>query len=29
VLQGYLRDSPQTLDTILDWLRRVRARARR
>ena len=21
VLQGYLRDSPQTLDTILDWLR--------
>ena len=24
VLQGYLRDSPQTLDTILDWLGRVR-----
>ena len=23
VLQAYLRDSPQTLDTILDWLRRV------
>src|SRR5919202_1288262 len=23
VLQGYLRDSPQTLDTILDWLGRV------
>jgi proline dehydrogenase len=23
VLQGYLRDSPQTLDTILDWLARV------
>ena len=27
VLQGYLRDSPQTLDTILDWLRPRRARA--
>ena len=23
VLQGYLRDSPETLDTILDWLGRV------
>ncbi len=23
VLQGYLRDSPQTLDTILDWTRGV------
>src|SRR5215213_2000148 len=23
VLQGYLRDSPQTLDTILDWLGRI------
>jgi proline dehydrogenase len=23
VLQGYLRDSPQTLDTILDWLART------
>ena len=29
VLQGYLRDSPQTLDTILEWLRTRRARARR
>ena len=27
VLQGYLRDSPQTLDTILEWLGARRARA--
>jgi RHH-type proline utilization regulon transcriptional repressor/proline dehydrogenase/delta 1-pyrroline-5-carboxylate dehydrogenase len=26
VLQGYLRDSPQTLDTIVDWLRTTERR---